>query len=136
MLFWKGPPVRNNLLLAAALASVVVVLTSCSRSTQAEETAVATTGGSATRGAAAIARYGCGSCHVIPGISGASGLVGPPLSGIGNRTYIAGVLQNTPSNMVRWIENPPAVDEHTVMPNLGVNHQDAIDMAGYLYTLK
>jgi cytochrome c len=62
--------------------------------------------------------------------------VGPPLSGIGNRMYIAGVLQNTPPNMMRWIENPPGVDEHTVMPNLGVTHRDAIDIAGYLYTLK
>ncbi len=34
-----------------------------------------------------------------------------------------------------------AADEHTVMPNLGVTnlgvtHHDAIDIAGYLYTLK
>jgi cytochrome c2 len=108
----------------------------CSRSSEAEQIARATTGGSAARGSAAIARYGCGSCHIIPGVSGASGLAGPPLSGIGNRIYVAGVLQNTPDNMVRWIENPPAVDEHTVMPNLGVTHQDAIDIAGYLYTLK
>ena len=110
--------------------------TSCSSQSQAEQIAQAATGGSAARGSAAIARYGCGSCHIIPGVSGASGLVGPPLSGIGNRIYVAGVLQNTPPNMIRWIENPPAVDEHTVMPNLGVTHQDAIDIAGYLYTLK
>ena len=50
---------------------------------QAEQIARATTGGSAARGSAAIARYGCGSCHIIPGVSGASGLAGPPLSGIG-----------------------------------------------------
>jgi len=83
-----------------------------------------------------VARYGCGSCHIIPGVSGAFGLAGPPLAGIGNRIYIAGVLQNTGPNMIRWIENPPGVDEHTVMPNLGVTHQDAVDIAGYLYTLK
>ena len=44
--------------------------------------------------------------------------------------------RNTPENMVRWIENPQAVDEKTVMPNLGVTEQDAGDIAGYLYTLK
>jgi cytochrome c1 len=38
--------------------------------------------------------------------------------------------------MMRWIENPKAVDEKTVMPNLGVTHQEARDIAGYLYTLK
>jgi cytochrome c1 len=127
--------VRNKLL-AVALFLAAILLASCSRSSQAEQIAMAATGGSASRGAAAIARYGCGSCHIIPGVSGASGLAGPPLSGIGNRIYVAGVLPNTPLNMVRWIENPPAVDEHTVMPNLGVTHQDAIDIAGYLYTLK
>jgi cytochrome c len=128
--------VRNRVLIAAVVAAAALAATGCSRSTQAEQIAMAATGGSAARGAASIARYGCGSCHIIPGVSGASGLVGPPLSGIGNRMYIAGVLQNTPPNMVRWIENPPGVDEHTVMPNLGVTHRDAIDIAGYLYTLK
>ncbi len=73
---------------------------------------------------------------MIPGISGATGLVGAPLSGIASRIYIAGVLQNTPPNMMRWIENPKAVDEKTVMPNLGVTPKDAADIAAYLYTLK
>jgi cytochrome c len=128
--------VRNRFFIGTVIASIALLSSSCSRSSQAEQIALAATGGSAARGAASIARYGCGSCHIIPGVSGASGLVGPPLSGIGNRMYIAGVLQNTPPNMMRWIENPPGVDEHTVMPNLGVTHRDAIDIAGYLYTLK
>jgi cytochrome c1 len=38
--------------------------------------------------------------------------------------------------MVRWIRNPKAVDEKTVMPNLGVTQGDAADIAGYLYSLK
>ncbi len=127
---------RTSPCLALAAAIAILIPAGCNRTSQAEQIAQATTGGSAARGSSAIGRYGCGSCHMIPGVSGASGLAGPPLSGIGNRIYIAGVLQNTPPNMIRWIENPPAVDEHTVMPNLGVTHQDAIDIAGYLYTLK
>ncbi len=124
-------------LLALALAFIALGFTGCvDRAAQAEQIAQAATGGSAARGAAAIARYGCGSCHVIPGVSGAVGRVGPPLSGVGDRFYIAGVLQNTPPNLIRWIENPPGVDEHTVMPKLGVTHRDAIDIAGYLYTLR
>lgn len=102
----------------------------------AQHIAEVTTGGDVHKGAAAVERYGCGSCHVIPGISGATGLAGPPLSGIANRIYIAGVLQNTPDNMIRWIKDPKAVDEKTVMPNVGVTQQDAIDIAGYLYTLR
>jgi cytochrome c len=134
MLCSRGP-VRNSFLLAAA-AFLLISSMSCSSRTEAEQVAQSTTGGSAARGATAITRYGCGSCHIIPGISGAHGLAGPPLSGIASRIYIAGVLQNTPPNMMRWIEDPPGIDEHTVMPKLGVTHQDAADIAGYLYTLK
>lgn len=132
---WEGRAVRSNIVLAFLLGASAIFACSCG-SSAAEHIAEVTTGGNARRGAAAISRYGCGSCHLIPGISGAHGLAGPPLSGIASRTYIAGVLQNTPENMMRWIENPPAVDEHTVMPNLGVTSKDAADIAGYLYTLK
>jgi hypothetical protein len=37
--------------------------------------------------------------------------------------------------MVRWLENPPAVDPPTAMPNLQLNRHDARDIAAYLYTL-
>jgi cytochrome c2 len=91
-------------------------------------------GGNADRGRIAIGRYGCGSCHMIPGVTGARGLVGPPLEGIGQRMYIAGVLSNDPENIVRWIMDPPAADAKTAMPKLGVTERDARDIAEYLYT--
>jgi cytochrome c551/c552 len=91
---------------------------------------------SSDRGKVAIDRYGCASCHTIPGIRGAVGLVGPSLDRIASRTYIAGVLQNTHANMLRWIQNPPQVDDKTAMPNLRVNEQDARDIASFLYTLR
>lgn len=94
------------------------------------------TGGDPTRGKQAIAQYGCGACHTIPGIQGANALVGPPLSQIASRSYIGGVLANTPDNMIRWIQNPPAVDPLTAMPNLHVSNAEARDIASYLYTLK
>ena len=93
------------------------------------------TGGDRGRGLAAIGKYGCGSCHTIAGISNAHGLVGPPLTGIGSRMYIAGVLRNTPENLVRWIRNPKGVDEKTAMPSLGVSEQEAADIAAYLYSI-
>jgi cytochrome c2 len=94
------------------------------------------TGGNPQRGAIAIRQYGCGSCHTIPGIRGADGLVGPPLTGIAQRAYVGGVLTNTPENLVRWIQNPPAIDPKTAMPNVGVTYNDAVDIAGYLYSRK
>lgn len=103
-----------------------------SRATQAKET----TGADPQSGRNKIAYYGCGSCHEIPGIAGAKGLVGPPLTRIASRVYVAGVLPNTPENMVQWIRNPKAVDEKTAMPVLNVTEADAWDITAYLYTLK
>jgi cytochrome c len=93
-------------------------------------------GGDAERGRLAMKQYGCGSCHTIPGVTGARGLVGPPLGDVANRMYVAGVLPNEPDNMVRWIMNPPLVDSKTAMPYLDVNERDARDMAEYLYELQ
>jgi|SRR5690348_11318354 len=125
---------RSRCMVSSVLVAIML-LASCSRNER-EHTAQVSTGGDTHRGAAAIERYGCGSCHIIPGVSGAFGQAGPPLSGIAGRIYIAGVMQNTPQNMVRWIRNPKQVDDKTVMPNLGVTAQDATDIAGYLYTLR
>ncbi len=83
-----------------------------------------------------VRQYGCETCHTIPGIRGARGLVGPSLDRIGARVYLAGALANTPENLIRWIRDPHGIDAHTAMPNLGVGEQDARDIAAYLYTLQ
>ncbi len=93
-------------------------------------------GGNAERGKAAMGEYGCTSCHIVPGIAGARGNAGPPLSGIGSRAYIAGVLPNTPENMVRWIMDPQSVDSLTAMPKVGVSDTLARDIAEYLYRVR
>jgi cytochrome c len=92
-------------------------------------------GGNIRAGRALLQAYGCGSCHVIPGVPNAHGLVGPPLYFWARRTYIAGELPNTPDNLVKWIESPPSVEPGTAMPILGVSDQQARDMAAYLYTI-
>ena len=93
-------------------------------------------GGNAQRGTQRIAQYGCAACHTIPGVKNANGNVGPPLTRIGDRTYIAGMLRNTPPNLVRWIREPQAVVPGNAMPNMGVSEADARDIAAYLYTLR
>jgi cytochrome c1 len=92
-------------------------------------------GGDAARGEQRIVSYGCGSCHIIPGITGAHGRVGPPLTAFSERTYIAGALRNEPASLVRWIRFPQQVEPGTVMPTLGVTEEHARDIAAYLYTL-
>ncbi len=102
----------------------------------AQEAARLTGGGDARRGAEAIRRFGCGACHAIPGIPGAEGQVGPSLAGVGGRSYIAGVLTNTPDHMVLWIVNPRGVDPLTAMPAVGVGAAEARNMAAYLYSAR
>ena len=82
-----------------------------------------------------LVHYGCGACHVIPGIRSASGMVGPPLTAFGRRIYIGGQLPNNLENLMAWLENPQAIEPGTAMPNLGVTAVDARNMAAYLYTL-
>lgn len=88
------------------------------------------------RGSQLIQQYGCGSCHTIPGVDGADGLVGPPLIRFGARSYIAGELPNNADNLRRWIQHPRSVEPGTAMPDLGVSDIDARDIVAYLYTLE
>ncbi len=116
--------------------SVFTFVSLVSACSGAEQQANNLTGGDAERGNASIRKYGCGSCHTIPGVTGAHSQVGPDLSGLAGRVYIAGVLTNSPEHLVAWIENPQAVDDKTAMPNMGVTSGDARDIAAYLYTLR
>ncbi len=110
---------------------LVLLLAACGK-----EHAIKIEGGDAKRGEAAVERYGCAACHAIPGIANQGSNVGPPLHKMALRGYIGGVLPNTPADMVRWLQNPPAVDPRTAMPNLGISEAEARDIAAYLYTLK
>jgi cytochrome c len=92
--------------------------------------------GNPQHGKQLIQAYGCGACHIVPGIRQAQGLVGPPLILFSERTMIAGELPNTPDNLVRWLENPTAVEPATAMPDLGLTPDQAYDIAAYLYTLR
>jgi mono/diheme cytochrome c family protein len=91
--------------------------------------------GDPRRGRDMVATYGCGSCHVIPGVDNARGTVGAPLTDFGDRHYIAGSLLNTPENLTLWILAPESVEPGTAMPAVGVSAEDAWDIAAYLLSL-
>ena len=120
--------------LPAALLLVAACATRADEARRRE--AMALTGGDPARGRELLRTYGCAACHTIPGVDGADGLVGPPLAGIASRSYVGGVLPNTPANMIRWIRDPRGVDPRTAMPNAGVTEPDARRIAAYLYTLR
>jgi len=106
------------------------------KSDDASADAAALTGGDPSRGPQLMRKYGCQSCHTIPGVDGADALVGPPLVHMASRAYVGGVLPNAPDNMIRWIRDPKSVDPLTAMPNVGVTESDARHIAAYLYTLR
>lgn len=87
-----------------------------------------------TAGRQLIREKGCFTCHSLRSVQGARGLVGPPLDGIADRSYLAGELANTPENMVAWIEHPHQVEPKTVMPEMGLSEEESRDIAAYLYT--
>jgi putative membrane protein len=115
----------------AALVSIPA-LVACNA---ASPTASAMTGGEAARGPDAIRRYGCATCHVIPGVPGAIGSIGPPLGQVARRSYVAG-SPNAPEHLVRWLQHPRQVRPGTPMPEMGVTERDARDIAAFLYTLR
>jgi cytochrome c len=93
--------------------------------------------GNAARGPALAAQYGCNVCHLIPGVEGPGGSLGPSLQGVASRPTISlGAVQNTPENLVKFIQDPPAMNPQSSMPPSGLTDSDAKDLAAYLLTLK
>jgi cytochrome c len=129
----KRPAAPARLLLAVVLAAAAW-LTGCNDTPRIPPGEV--TEGNPERGARLIVDYGCGSCHGIPGIDGADGLVGPPLDQFSKRSYIAGNLPNSAENLTKWIRDPQEVEPGTAMPDLGVTTDEARDITAYLYTLE
>ncbi len=119
--------------LSAASVVFITIMAGCARRTPDTQDV---TGGNSANGRRLLYSYGCGSCHTIPGVGEADGTIGPPLRGFANRIYIAGLLQNTPENLFRWISQPQEVQPGNAMPDLGVTEAQARDMAAYLYTLR
>jgi cytochrome c1 len=85
-----------------------------------------------------VAQKGCGGCHTIPGVAGATGTVGPNLAGVATRSPIAGgALQNNgPDDLKKWILDPPAVKPGTQMPKLGLTDAEATSIVAFLETLR
>jgi cytochrome c oxidase subunit 2 len=77
---------------------------------------------------------GCVACHTIEGV--APGVIGPNLNHIGSRRSLAGALfDNTPENMAKWIENPPARKPGAIMPALGLPPDQIAALVAYLQSL-
>ena len=124
---------RRGTALLAVLIVITPVLGGCDRQ---DVSAATSLGGDAQRGADLIGKYGCGNCHDIPNIANAHGNVGPPLTRVGARTYLAGFIRNSPDSMARWLQDPQRVLPGNAMPTMGISEKEARDMTAFLYDLK
>ena len=93
--------------------------------------------GDAERGRQLFTRYGCNVCHLVPGVTGAQGMLGPSLDGVASRGLISlGTIENTPANLARFIQSPGALNPKSTMPPMGITPAEATDIAAYLGTLR
>jgi cytochrome c len=131
------PRTRISILIAVlALIAAVIAIYGNQQGARQElrQRAEALAGGNAAHGQILFAEKGCGGCHTLKGATHSAGLVGPPLDGVGQRAIIAGVLENTPDNLSRWIREPQKVLPGNAMPNLPMTMQDSRDLAAFLYS--
>lgn len=92
--------------------------------------------GDAAKGKAVFEAGACVGCHTIEGTKGA-GKVGPNLTHFASRgTLAAGVLENKPENVAKWLKNPQAIKPEAIMPNLGLKDDDITLLVAYLESLK
>ena len=128
------PAARRAAPVLAALGALLL-LPACDRFKRPTERKQLVAGGDPKVGEKKLSQYGCVACHTIPGVTGGHGKAGPPLAGWADRRFIAGMLPNSPDNLVRFVQDPPRTAPGTAMPNVGVSEHDAQHIAAYLYTL-
>ena len=92
-------------------------------------------GGDPRAGQRLLLDKGCGGCHTVAGVPGASGVAGPNLTNIGLRPTLAGTtIPNSPQTMTSWLMNPAALKADARMPNLGLTQQEAQDLTAFLFS--
>jgi cytochrome c1 len=85
-------------------------------------------------GARLFLAAGCGGCHTLAGLPGASGVAGPSLTNVVLRPTLAGeTIPMTPETLTRFLLDPASVKAGSPMPNVGLTEPQARELAEYLY---
>ena len=129
-----APMARAAALAVAAMLAAAAMATACA-SAPSRISPPQVPRGDPRLGATDIVHFGCGACHIIPGIEDATGLAGPPLIHWSQRGFIAGEVANDGPNLIKWIMDPIGIEPNTAMPDLGVSEDQARDIAAYLFTI-
>jgi cytochrome c oxidase subunit 2 len=98
---------------------------------------LAATSAAAAKGLALFQTSTCINCHAIRGVTGADARVAPDLTHVASRRQLgAGILENTPANMRRWLKNPQHIKPGALMPDFNFTDQELDQLGEYLETLR
>ncbi len=93
--------------------------------------------GDAALGAELFVSRACVTCHTIRGTD-SIGTIGPDITHVGSRTYIAGgILENSPENVTLWLSDPQGVKpgNEMILP-LPLSSEDIRLLTEYVRALK
>ena len=92
--------------------------------------------GNAAQGFALFQQMSCVNCHAINGTAAAA-RVGPDLTHFASRRILgAGVVENTPANLRRWLTDPQQVKPGVKMPDYKFNKAQVTQLTDYFETLQ
>jgi len=93
-------------------------------------------GGDAAMGYALFQRTSCVNCHAVGGTP-ANASVGPDLTHFASRRQLgAGIAENNPGNLRRWLADPQQVKIGVKMPNFKFTDAQLTQLAAYVETLR
>jgi cytochrome c oxidase subunit 2 len=88
------------------------------------------------RGRAEFLALSCVNCHTVRGTP-AKGTFGPDLTHLmARKTLASGMVENTPANLRRWVNNPQQVKPGCLMPAFALTEPNLGLAVDYLETLK
>jgi cytochrome c oxidase subunit 2 len=100
------------------------------------QTAAAPGGAAAAKGRALFQRTSCVNCHAINGEITAA-RVGPDLTHFASRRQLgAGIADNTPENLRRWLTDPQQVKPGAKMPNFNFTDEQLTQLVAYIESLR
>jgi cytochrome c oxidase subunit 2 len=90
----------------------------------------------AIAGKSAFLAQSCVNCHQVRGTP-AQGRYAPDLTHLmARKTLAAGMIENNPENLRRWIDDPQTIKPGCLMPAFGLSERERDDIVHYLLTLR
>jgi cytochrome c oxidase subunit 2 len=89
------------------------------------------------KGEALFCNQSCAQCHRITGTT-ARGTMAPDLTHLMSRkTLASGMIENTPENLRRWVDDPQKIKQGCLMPGFGnLGEQERKYLIDYLLILR